>query len=49
MKEKRKAFSGDKQRRKECLVYLEVKLHQDRCDWCIYKLKIYEMVELMYL
>ena len=31
MKGKSNAFSGDKQTRKVCLVYLEVKLHQDMC------------------
>ena len=29
-------------------MYLEVELPQGKCGWCIYKLKNYEMVELMY-
>ena len=29
-------------------MYLEVKLHEDRCGWCIYKLKNYKIVELTY-
>ena len=48
MKSKSDAFSGDEQRSKVSLVYLEVKLHQDRYDWCIYKLKHNRMVELRY-
>ena len=36
---KHDAFSGYKQKSNGCLVYLEVKLHQDRSALCIYNLK----------
>ena len=46
MKRKHNAFIGHKQKSNECLVYLEVKLHQDRCAGCIYNLKAAKMEEL---
>ena len=35
MKGKCYVFSGYKQKNKVFLVYLEKKLQQDRCGWCI--------------
>ena len=48
MKDKCYGFNGYEQKNNVCLVYLEAKLHQDRCSWCIYKSKKQKMVELRY-
>ena len=39
MKRKDDAFVGHKQKNNRCLVYLDVKLQQDRCASCNYDLK----------
>ena len=49
MKTKCYVFSGYRQRNKECLMYLEGKLQQDRYGWCIFKLTWQETVERTYL
>ena len=52
MKSKCDTFSSYKQTSKVCLVFLDVKLHEDRCDWCIYKEKWHKnmkTVEINYL
>ena len=49
MKRKCYFFSGYKQRKNMCLVYLEWKLQQDRYRWCIFKLKYHKTVEKAYL
>ena len=42
MKGKFDSINGYKQRLKVWLVYLEIKLHQDKCGWGIYKLKCHK-------
>ena len=49
MKGKCYLFSGYKQRKNLCLVYLECKQQQDRYGWCIFKLKYHKTVEGTYL
>ena len=49
MKGKCYVFSRYKQWNKVCLVYFECHLHQDRYDWCIYKLKCQKAVERTYV
>ena len=49
MKGKCYLFSGYKQRKNVCLVYLECKLQEDRYSWCIPKLKCQKKLERTYL
>ena len=46
MKRKMDAFRCHKQKTKVRFLYLEVKLHQERCAWSIYNLKTAQMEEL---
>ena len=49
MKDKCYVFSGNNQRNKEYLAYLECQLQQDRYGWCIFKLKCKQTEERTYL
>ena len=49
MKGKCDVFRGYKETSKVCFLYLECKVQEDRCVWCIYKFKCHKTVERRYL